>query len=357
MIILDGSARGYPASSSPTYRRTEPSNFEPVGVDTVTIRGALTDYDDRQVRLLRRVDADGVLYERVTGTRYDLPSGIALTVDFWNNQRPDGRVEFSVPRYLHRTNLVPASVSDVRDALDMIYADSADFVRWAGPPDTLRVTRLDLARDFKGVTEIPRLLDRLHLTRGQRAGKSARWADNNRGGAETLTRGFPRQWRANLYDKQHEVLSRVRREKHPLRLEELLADAEQAMGRLRFEVQLRLEALKTNHLRLIGDVTNVDLSEVAGQYFCRAGFDAPVGGRTEIERALADMSASPDFKYVQAVLGQLLLDSLAVEATSAPNTVRRYRGIARKYNLSPATLGLTVEAPMRLDFATGRLVA
>lgn len=211
-----------------------------------------------------------------------------------------------------------------------------------------QVKRLDVVRDFDGVTHIGSLLDGLATIKTPGRGTVRRFADAQRGQAQTLRVG-PKSWGANLYDKHAETPRMA------------------APGRLRFEARMRDVQLRGKRLQLLkANVHNVEqltqekVERMTESTFHHFGFDREVAGAAQVGQAIAnatDELGDPLSARVRRdLVGYLAARAMGVDLDFSPNTERKYRQLAERLGLvlSPDSLGESFTA--RLDYETGAQV-
>ena len=203
--------------------------------------------------------------------------------------------------------------------------------------DLVKIKRLDIVRDFDGVTAIPALLDGLASVRRAGRSKVRRFADGEANLAETLRVG-PKSWACTLYDKFAETGGAC------------------APGRLRFEARCRSELLEGERLaavtapvRRVSDLSDAGIALIASAQWEHVGFGAEVNGVGSFAARINACDLSPVEK--RNLVGYLAARSLGVELEMSPNTERKYRRAA-------AALGLVivdgdVSFRARLDLAEG----
>ena len=150
-----------------------------VEVDTVRLRGPVRDAGAMgRLRHLRLVD--GV----VVGGSEVLPSGARLSLDSLNGGKVEASVEFSAPKVALRSNVVPLPLRHVPAVCRQVVDEAAGFAgEWAVPFGDLRVTRLDVDRDFVDVDHAGPLLAALSKLRVAYNSPTRYFPDPERGNA------------------------------------------------------------------------------------------------------------------------------------------------------------------------------
>ncbi|WP_270886267.1 phage/plasmid replication domain-containing protein [Pedococcus sp. 5OH_020] len=321
------------------------------------VSGPIDRHRIAEERFRRSVDRQGEVRDTFTSTQVPLIDG-QLDV----RMTPTGLravIERSLPTLAYGHNLDPVSVRTAVRLVSDLYGQAAEFVDWGVDVHDLRITRLDLDRDFAEVAHLDRVLRGLARIHVPRTANPSIYGDSKGGGSIlTLTRQSPKRWRASLYDKHAQVLHLARQERDPTRCKRLDGLARTARGRVRFEVQLRSQALKEKGVRTVSDLNEASLLNVRKHYFQRAGFDNPVGGAPQVDEVMTRLatSASPDYGFFGAVLAMLKAEALGLpQPTTSPNTLRKYRALARQWGLSAADMACATGPTVVLDYESGRL--
>lgn len=313
-------------------------------IDTIKVRGPVLDASSDQDTHRSRVDErTGEVQQRhVRGCSWlTFGSGevVRLTVE-----RGLASMEFSAPRVAWGHNVEAATIGQTWEIVDQAYLLARDYVEWACPVEHLSISRVDLPCDFLGVPEPGPLLDALSRTRPKRMTTTTGWATAY--GTETLARNVRGRWRVSLYDKHAEYVN-AHRQPDP-------AVGEMARGRLRFEPQLRRRALTAHKVRTMSDLSEEVAVGIAGWCFERAQFHVPVGVDTSL-RALYDRYPGP-IKELSAILMMLTWRELGLPDGLSRETRRKYQRLADEHGIPEAPRGAAAHTPVRLDFATRRLV-
>ncbi|MGF9753770.1 hypothetical protein AAII07_01080 [Microvirga sp. 0TCS3.31] len=324
------------------------------GIDTIAVRGPASAVHERVngQRLRRAIDpATGEFTEHLTSERVRLDGGQNLEVQLWREPSGVVAMEFSVPKSVREDNRQPAGVQEAVLAVRMAHRAAAEAVNWRCEPEQLVISRIDLARDFTGISDPWNLIDRLaHVTPNRMS--SHTYLSSDCRGVETLVRETDRHL-SRLYDRASCYLATARAERGLLSGKaRALAAAE--TGVVRYELQLRRKEAAKNGLEHVQDLEAAPLFGIAKHYFeDRCRFSAPVGVTGQsLRRAVA----ATDAKTTSA-LGQLMLDAFGVEGDCNPRTIAQYRDCYRALGLSPADLLHPQASPMQLDFDAGALVS
>lgn len=280
-------------------------------------------------------------------------------------------VEASLPKRVgdHNVESLPAdqAVEAIRDlygeALNYVEAYNGDHVYSRAGDDrprllprswqTANVKRLDLVRDFDGVTAIDSLLNGLATVKQNGRSKVRRFADADRGLAETLRVG-PKSWAATLYDKYAESSNYV--------------DSPYcAPGRLRFEARLRSPQLRSKDAQNIhatiahvSDITDERVQTMTARTFQRVGFDREVAGSAQLAVAIntaTDVDGDPlSSREKRELVGYLAARAMGIELDFSSNTERKYRRLAQRLGLVLTDDTLSESFTARLDFQSGTQV-
>ncbi|GEL95296.1 hypothetical protein [Cellulomonas composti] len=309
---------------------------------------------------MHSVDDNGEVHERVTSNTCALPD-----VDLLVRHTPRGMeavLERSLPTLVRGHNITSLDASEAVEAIRYLYEQAAEVVDWADDLGALRITRLDLDRDFTDVTALSPLLYNLARLPARRTHTTRLHVAP--GGAVGLERATPsRTWRALLYDKQAQIegLASVSRQRNG-RVMLTASPTAMAVARVRFEVQLHRDTLHRKGIRTVSDLDHpTRLDEVSREFFRRVRFDTPVGGPSHLEEVHIRLATSgdTDYKFLGQVMGMLHADALGLPPPSqSPTTIARYRALALKWGLSAAdVLAQTAGSAMAFDYASGRVRA
>lgn len=334
-------------------RKTPVSGY---GVDTIALRGPSSErfLEELPTKRFQAMydDDDNELGEYQTSGQAAQHVGQTI-VRIHGDRRtgqPEVAIQFSVPSVLdgHNRDAVPASkVSDVVDAV--ICEIQRHFVD-VPPMQLFRLVRVDFARDFEQVQDPARTLhaiSQLVVPRSQRdkleRGMTGRW--------QTLSRGNSDRWLARGYDKEMQLRDLANREPHRRAL--LLRVADESLGRLRWELELKADLLREKGLRTLTDLESERVDPLVEGYFERSRFNEVIGGTTRVQetmQSLIDEGRQSDVRGVLAVLGASLA---GIDVPYSPNKVQEYRVLAKNLHLSPADLISSEREARRLDFASG----
>jgi GH24 family phage-related lysozyme (muramidase) len=322
-----------------------------VGVDTLAVVGPTdvsTLYGLNRIRHERHVDqASGeVIDHGYSGSLFITVGGATVGISAWEGRSgAEMRLQASVPHMLRGHNWDGAGPGELPRAVDRLLGSVARELPGVPAPDEVRVTRVDLTRDFQDVRSPNATLSAIARHPMPRATVNHQYLRPD-GKIQTLMRGNKNHWVARGYDKFYEALQStgLQRELAKVRSQQL-----------RFEVELRSKELRHRGITSVDDLLTADLTGIAHDYFKRCRFDvnsAQNGLADLLERLTAD-------KVTCARQRNLLVYLMCVEYDgSAPlsrGPFEEARALANRYNLGPGSLG-TSTFTRRLDFIEGREV-
>jgi hypothetical protein len=255
---------------------------------------------------------------------------------------PDGaavmKVEASLPRVLLGHNWDGIPVADLDDAVDELLFRLADHFDDVPRVEDVRLTRLDLTRDFLNVRNPSATLTAIAAHPARRATTHEKFRRNGHE-LQTLIHGSGRYWLARAYDKVYEQRQRS-------------APPADRTTQLRFELQLRSKILPNLGLTTVPALMSHDLTALTKKYFERCNYEVntAMNNADEVFARLRDEGISDaKLKNVQSYL-------FALEHNCSPmmgkNAFQEARALVNRHKLSPATLGATTFV-RRLDFDSG----
>lgn len=327
----------------------------PPGYDTVGIAVPIDDFC--RVGMDHTIQAEGTDREAHRWSRRLEGGGFLAT-----GMGHKAWIEASLPKRVDPdgSNVEALNHSDMIEALREMYGEAAQHVEvspghhW----EESKVIRLDLVRDFSGVTQASPILDGLAAVAQPGRSKIRRFADPGRGQAETLRVG-PKAWGCTLYDKHAE------------------SGLPAAAGQLRFEARLHQDQLRSQWCRkngtaveVVGDLVErgpIDglrsgesaMARAQRMWFDRAGFSHVVPHREHLQQIIAGLGLSATR---QGVLWACLTMPGYRQSLSR-NTRSTYDRIARSAELGPhfalveELAGGIAPAVLRLDYVSGQLEA
>lgn len=287
----------------------------------------------------------------------DLPEGGQV---MWGNG-PRAVVELNVSKAKQGHNVEALDLADTLEVAREAFDWAQLWIPAAVPFEDAFVNRLDLVRDFEGVTRPVQTLSALRSVPMRGRATARLFNDAHKGGAITLTKGNGAR-SSTLYDKGAEVLKfepkkpsknadadeREAYREACARHRALVALAE---GRLRFEARVRKEPLRRAGVTTMQDVTPfadnvVRLGWLRRQMFGWAGFDREVSALARVtEAVLSDPELSN--RERATCLGYFLLASQGHEVGRlfSSNTQRKYERVA-------STLGLVLDGTAPTEAGT-----
>lgn len=274
-------------------------------------------------------------------------------------------VEASLPKRVGEDNVEGVTVGQAHELLEHLYHEATTFVEPdlnaapreyldgrsdpVGPRfpvsrhrswETASLKRLDVCRDFDGITAIGPLLDGLSTVKQNGRSKIRRYADSDRGAAETLRVG-PKAWAATLYDKHAESPHHA------------------APGRLRFEYRARSKQLLSKRaqewktaMATIGQIDDDKVQTIGRRQFAAVGFDREVAGSAQLAEAVNSIDDLSD-RVKRDLVGYLACRAMGVRLEMSSNTERKYRQLASRLGLVLSDEVLAQTASVRLDYDTG----
>lgn len=366
--------RPYAQPAAPTDRqRNTPHSGEAraVGIDTIALRGRV--HPDAMGSLPRqriRRDIDvftGAASETETSAELWVADGVMIRADLWRGQ-PEIMLECSIPKLLYGDNTHAARVADVKAATEELWERVGEHVKWECQPDDLTLMRLDIVRDFHGVTQANAHLAGLARVPALRATTHG-YMSSRSPGVQTLYRETTR-WKARLYLRsalyENGALGTAEHVA-PQSQQEGASHAAENHNRLRYELELRRGGLEEEGVASVGALNHRSLSAIAEKYFRRCRFGTPVGSvRLKTLAAVRELVASNPANYVRGALGQLVLDALMPAAFNG-DTVTKYQNVAKHLELYASELvdpwgvgplrALDFEAGTITELATGGVVS
>jgi len=348
-VAQDRRATGVP----PSNRRGTPSKSEAaqvtVGIDRASASAPVEDFNPDLSAWDTSITAHPGTprASRSLSATVELPGGARAFVGvreiadhprwrFW------GKVEVNPSRVVDPEGHSLARVEDVAPVLGEVVGAAGQLVALAVPVDEMRVKRLDVARDFDGVTEPAPMLRSLASVHRPWSRLNLMHADAKRNGAQTLMVGARSSGVVRLYD-QHAAYGRP-------------------PGSLRFEAECRSPWLQTyGDIKTIADVTPINVARLGLNRWewSAMGVEVPKDFGALFHRVRAEgWSAAQSHGFI----GWLVLGhhGMGRDADMSSATLAKYRRMQRHIGLSaPAdvdALMSTVQVVSRLDFESGREV-
>lgn len=255
-------------------------------------------------------------------------------------------LEFSVPRLLNGTNISPAPLESVLPLLRQMAGPMNDRIGWVGDPGQWRVTRLDIARDFHGVTARAQLLDGLAPILVPHATFNTRQYRDTLGGTATLIKGTSRRYTSTLYDKSVELRGKGAR-------------SVSEPGHVRYELRLRRPVLVERGIACVQDIASTQVELLARSYFKKSGYDLEVRGmnRTLLELAVIRDELNPsEARQLTKMLGILQMQAAGMDPCVSATTLKKHLDLASRLGVSAADFVHPGHDSLRLDFERGTQV-
>jgi len=228
--------------------------------------------------------------------------------------RGNASVEASLPSRVRGHNGEPLEVADMAAAIDDLMTEVQTYLRLQ--PGNLCVARLDLPRDFYGVSDISSQLRgfAFDFLGNRLPGRSLYM----KGGIETLAVTIKSSYLLRLYDKSLEARGAVE------------------PGRLRYEPQIRRAKLtsvwseqRDCTIRTVEDVSQRKVNDLSRALFHEAGFDLAVLTRdAAVRRVLQDPNVKKGTEEM-TLLGYLLLQAAGAPVRASRNTMNKYEELAQ----------------------------
>jgi hypothetical protein len=256
------------------------------------------------------------------------------------NRRRVGRLELSLPHRRYGGNRIPVGAGEVMDILIDAFTEVAEVVEvpqeWIHP-DRLGVSRVDLAHDFYGITDIAAVLRCLHRIPQRRGVDRDLHSDGGGPVAETLTVSTDTAYRVNLYNKDSE------------------SGTDRPAGHLRFEAQLRRPRLqKGGYIRrcggpveVVADLTDGIMERMAKAMFEELHFDRVLIPHSQLADRIDKIDNLSDRDKV-ALAGHLLWLEAGRRPPTSDRTFGKFEALANRCGISSA--GDDLEVPLRLDW-------
>ena len=257
-------------------------------------------------------------------------------------------VELSVPKAQDGHNVygleLPAALAVARVAFEQ----AAERVPAVDGFESCMVNRVDLVRDFDGVTRQMETLRSFSTLKPKGRATSRLYQDASRGGAPTLTVGNGAR-HGTLYDKQAECRGKGESAK-------VISMAE---GRLRFEARIRKYQLRKSGIGQVVDLEERKLQAMRRQVFEWVGYDREVTGMSKV---LASVMSNGELSQREklSAIGYFVATAHGVPTGDvvSKNTATKYRRVAEELGLilDPNSADELGTCLLRLDYDRGREV-
>ena len=316
---------------------TEP----PVEVDTVRLVYQAAGPGDRTGASAQVVQLD----EPGEGWRYSAPLRVGGFVSW--GVAGMAAVELSVPKASAGHNVYGLRLAEAVDVAREAFAEAVERVPAVDGFEACRVNRIDLVRDFEGVTRQMETLRAFSTVKPSGRAVSRLFQDASRGGAPTLTVGNGAR-HGTLYDKQAECRGQG----------ETAQVISLAEGRLRFEARLRKYQLRRAGVGQVLDLEEHKLGSMRRRVFEWVGYDREVTGMAKILSHVFNHDGLSRRERLSAI-GFFVATAHGQPADDivSKNTATKYRRIADELGLildpGGADLGIAL---LRLDYDRGREV-
>ena len=346
------------APSTDRRRKTTTADvLPPPGIDTIAVRGPVDPDCIRSLRVqrVRRVVdfITGEIAEFETSGQDLLPGDVTLIVD----QRfgpAEGRIELSVPKLLNGHNATSVSLQEAMQVVRDLHRHADRMVGWLCNADDLRVTRVDVVRDFADVPDAGLLLTMLAFVPVQRMSRRSAYMDA-RGQTQCLYRGNLDRFLTRVYRKDVQMRGQARHAPEPER-SHVQAMAEQYDGTVRYEAEIKGKALREQSIGTVGAMAEQPLAKMSRSYFDRAALGTAVGGRSKIAEAALLLQATNRYRELAGVIALLVAEAHHQPPPMSPGTTRKYRNIADSLGLTAADFMFPDGVRMRLDYEQGKAV-
>jgi len=163
-------ARPKALTGAPLHRISEVIPSRTPLIDTIRLRGPIIEHRLSKESYVHSRGPDGVYEERFTSGRQNLPH-FQLHVRVLHGNY-EAVIERSLPTMQFGHNANAVDVMTATRLVGVLYEEAADHVKWAVPVEQLRISRLDVDRDFTGVNDLDFLLRGLATLSVARSGNA-----------------------------------------------------------------------------------------------------------------------------------------------------------------------------------------
>ena len=345
-----------PVVVSPSDRAKEPP-VSGYGVDTIALRAPTTEGFFAALTTLRIKEVvhldTGEIERLVSSGQIIIRVGeawVSVYADY-RNGGPEVRIEFSAPTVLDGHNCEPLPLRMLPEVVDTVLNEIRRHLTGVPAIKDFRLIRIDIVRDFRDVASIDRTLHGLsslpvtwatqndHLQKGI----TREW--------QTFTRGSPSQWTVRGYGKSAQLQQLAQRDDY--RHDLLLKLAGEAVGVLRWELELHADVLKKNGLRTLLDLSPHAVHKLTTYYFERSRFGDIFSGFNRLHDIVQELRATGRAPEARGLVTYLTTGLLGTDDLYCFNQNNQYKKLAREYSLTPDDV-IGHFAPHRLDFAMGR---
>jgi hypothetical protein len=169
------------------------------------------------------------------------------------------------------------------------------------------------------------------------------------GALQSVTRGSKNEYLVRGYDKAYELLAAAGKRRDDRR-EPLTAWSAASAGQLRYELQLRAPLLRRKGLTTMTDLNESRLDDLAREYFVKARWDAPYGGKGRVQQKVEELRDEMTPSDWRSLCALLFCAERGIDQPLTRHVLDRVRPVVRRHNL------LDVEDEhglRRLDFNSG----
>lgn len=277
------------------------------------------------------------------GTSVEVADGTSVFVGLAKIEgRLFGKVEANPSRFRDPQGCSLLEVDKLGGAVELMATVASKFLEPAGPVETWKVKRVDVARDFSDVSSPSYYVRGLAGVHRPHARKTGLFNDSTRAGAQTLMAGS-KSGIARLYD-QHAAYG----------------ESKGAIeGRVRWEIEARSAWLeRLAGISTVQDLTGEALRTLAIERWEWSAMGVEVKATDavveKVMRAVAQDVMT--MREARGFLGWMMMSSRGVSGLEGKETMAKYRRWTRELGVTLApedTAGVFVG---RLDFESGREV-
>lgn len=253
--------------------------------------------------------------------------------------RPWGKVECNPSRFADPKGCSTLPLSMLTAAVSVMWSAACAVTEPACEPDEARLRRVDIARDFRGVTSPALYIEGLKPIKRPYARDAFTYHDPQLAHAETLCVGSG-AGRVRLYD-QHAAY----------------ADKGAPAGSVRFEIEARTGWLEKAGARTIADLDPIICARIAAERWEWSKMGTPVSGPVNAVQVLQRevLAGNVSQAIADRLLGSMVRRSLGF-GSEAKTSEWRHREVLGRLGMTADALwsdNLSRQAVGRLDFTTG----
>lgn len=308
-----------------------------VGVDRLSFSFPVSDWQDLGRWDSVRTDRAGEFTAQVQVGEPNTPLVmVGLTTI---EGQPWGKVECNPSRFVDPKGCGLLPPRDLPGALSVMWAAAGEMTRPSCRLGDARLRRVDVARDFRGVTSPALYVEGLQPLKRPYARKSATFNDPARGSAQTLYVGS-KAGTVRLYD-QHAAY----------------ADKGAPEGSLRFEIEAHKGWLQSAGARYVSELDAVVVGKLARERWEWSQMGTTVSGPVNAVQVLQRQVQAGELKQATAdrLLGVMVRQSFGF-GQQTKTSEWRHRQVMHGLGLTAGALwndDLSRQASGRLDFETG----